>query len=77
MENRGSPTANHMDHAARELPRLTGMRVLVTGSAGHLGEALVRTLRRSGHDVVGLDLLDSPHTDAVGLGHRPPTWSAR
>ena len=49
----------------RELPRLTGMRVLVTGSAGHLGEALVRTLRRSGHDVVGLDLLDSPHTDAV------------
>jgi len=41
------------------------MRVLVTGSAGHLGEALVRTLRRSGHVVVGLDLLDSPHTDAV------------
>ncbi|TFV82760.1 NAD(P)-dependent oxidoreductase [Blastococcus sp. CT_GayMR16] len=41
------------------------MRILVTGSAGHLGEALVRTLRGSGHDVVGLDLLDSAHTDVV------------
>lgn len=39
------------------------MRIVVTGSAGHLGEALVRTLRDGGHDVVGLDLLDSPHTD--------------
>jgi nucleoside-diphosphate-sugar epimerase len=38
------------------------VRILVTGSAGHLGEALVRTLRGSGHDVVGLDLLDSPYT---------------
>ena len=42
------------------------MRVLVTGSAGHLGEALVRTLRRDGHEVVGLDLLGSPFTDQVG-----------
>jgi UDP-glucose 4-epimerase len=41
------------------------VRVLVTGSAGHLGEALVRTLREAGSDVVGLDLLDSPHTDVV------------
>jgi UDP-glucose 4-epimerase len=40
-------------------------RILVTGSAGHLGEALVRTLRENGHDVVGLDVLDSPHTDVV------------
>jgi UDP-glucose 4-epimerase len=41
------------------------VRILVTGSAGHLGEALVRTLRASGHDVVGLDVLASPHTDVV------------
>ena len=43
-----------------------GDRVLVTGSAGHLGEALVRTLRDAGRDVVGLDRLASPHTDVVG-----------
>jgi nucleoside-diphosphate-sugar epimerase len=42
-----------------------GGRILVTGSAGHLGEALVRTLADDGHDVVGLDLLPSPHTDVV------------
>jgi UDP-glucose 4-epimerase len=41
------------------------VRILVTGSAGHLGEALVRTLRNSGHDVVGLDRLDAAHTDVV------------
>ena len=41
-------------------------RYLVTGSAGHLGEALVRTLRDAGHDVVGLDVLDSPFTTVVG-----------
>jgi UDP-glucose 4-epimerase len=37
----------------------------VTGSAGHLGEALVRVLRGAGHSVVGLDLLDSAYTDVV------------
>ncbi len=42
------------------------MRFLVTGSSGHLGEALVRTLLGSGHDVVGLDLLASPFTRHVG-----------
>lgn len=42
------------------------MRVLVTGSAGHLGEALVRTLRERQHEVAGLDLLDSPFTSHVG-----------
>jgi UDP-glucose 4-epimerase len=39
------------------------VRILVTGSAGHLGEALVRSLREAGQDVVGLDLLDSAYTD--------------
>jgi nucleoside-diphosphate-sugar epimerase len=41
------------------------MRVLVTGSSGHLGEGLVRTLRERRHEVVGLDLLDSPFTTHV------------
>jgi UDP-glucose 4-epimerase len=42
------------------------MRILVTGSAGHLGEALVRVLGAEGHDVVGLDVLASEFTSAVG-----------
>jgi UDP-glucose 4-epimerase len=42
------------------------MKVLVTGSAGHLGEALVRTLRNTGHEVVGLDITPSPFTTTVG-----------
>jgi UDP-glucose 4-epimerase len=42
------------------------MRVLVTGSAGHLGEALVRVLTEAGHEAVGLDLLASPFTRLVG-----------
>jgi UDP-glucose 4-epimerase len=42
------------------------MRVLVTGSAGHLGEALVRTLQSTGYEVVGLDLVASPFTHHVG-----------
>ena len=29
------------------------MRILVTGSAGHLGEGLVRVLAEQGHDVIG------------------------
>lgn len=43
------------------------MRILVTGSAGHLGEALVRTLRDlRQHEIVGLDILSSPFTTQVG-----------
>lgn len=34
----------------------------VTGSAGHLGEALVHVLREGGHRVTGLDVLASPTT---------------
>ena len=42
------------------------MRILVTGSSGHLGEALMRALPSRGHEVVGLDLLPSPFTTIVG-----------
>jgi nucleoside-diphosphate-sugar epimerase len=40
--------------------------VLVTGSAGHLGEAMMRTLPLSGHSAVGLDIKESPFTQRVG-----------
>jgi UDP-glucose 4-epimerase len=39
---------------------------VVTGSAGHLGEALIRVLRDGGHDVTGIDLKPSPHTTVTG-----------
>jgi UDP-glucose 4-epimerase len=42
------------------------MTILVTGSAGHLGEAILRTLRRRGSPVRGIDLKPTPLTDAVG-----------
>jgi UDP-glucose 4-epimerase len=42
------------------------VRILVTGSSGHLGEALTRALRDDDHEVIGLDLLASPVTDVVG-----------
>ena len=38
----------------------------MTGSAGHLGEALVRVLSEQGREVVGVDVLDSPFTTVVG-----------
>src|ERR1700721_4253934 len=42
------------------------MTVLVTGSSGHLGEALMRTLRASGRAALGLDIIPAPFTDAIG-----------
>ena len=42
------------------------MKILVTGSSGHLGEALVRTLREQAHEVVALDILESPFATDVG-----------
>ena len=38
----------------------------MTGSSGHLGEALVRVLRGQEREVVGLDLLASPYTTVTG-----------
>jgi nucleoside-diphosphate-sugar epimerase len=42
------------------------MKILVAGSSGHLGEALIRTLREQQHEIVALDILASPFTSHVG-----------
>src|SRR5262249_37268115 len=42
------------------------MKILVTGSAGHLGEALVRALQNTDHEVIGLDLIRSDFTKEAG-----------
>jgi nucleoside-diphosphate-sugar epimerase len=42
------------------------MKILVTGSAGHLGESIVRTLQDTAHEVVSLDILSSEYTSHVG-----------
>ena len=43
-----------------------GPRCLVTGSAGHLGEAIMRTLRKQNQPCRGIDRLPSAYTDVVG-----------
>ena len=42
------------------------MKILVTGSAGHLGEALMRAVRERGDEAIGLDILESACTNHVG-----------
>lgn len=42
------------------------MNILVTGSAGHLGEAIMRALAPTEHRAIGLDLLASEWTTHVG-----------
>jgi UDP-glucose 4-epimerase len=42
------------------------MKFLVTGSAGHLGEALVRILQAMQYEVVGIDIQASPFTNYTG-----------
>jgi UDP-glucose 4-epimerase len=42
------------------------MRILITGSSGHLGEALMRTLQNSHHQATGLDIKRGPFTQRVG-----------
>lgn len=42
------------------------MKILVTGAAGHLGEALIRMLRQSGRDAIGVDIIKTLFVDRVG-----------
>ncbi len=42
------------------------MKVLITGSAGHLGEALLRDAKNRPHQAIGVDLKPSIMTDRVG-----------
>ncbi|MEO8017139.1 MAG: NAD(P)-dependent oxidoreductase [Pseudomonadota bacterium] len=42
------------------------MKLLITGSSGHLGEALMRTLANGPHEAVGVDIVPSPFTTVVG-----------
>ena len=42
------------------------MSILVTGSAGHLGEALMRTLLEAGQQSIGIDIKKSALTHQVG-----------
>ena len=52
------------------------MRLIITGSARHLGEGLARALSAEGHEIIGLDPLPSLFTGAGGsVAHRD--WSTR
>jgi nucleoside-diphosphate-sugar epimerase len=42
------------------------MKILITGSSGHLGEALMRALANGPHEAIGVDILRSPFTNVVG-----------
>ncbi|MEQ8347882.1 MAG: NAD(P)-dependent oxidoreductase [Sneathiellaceae bacterium] len=42
------------------------MTICVTGSSGHLGEGLMRSLRAQGRGAIGIDLLPGAFTDRVG-----------
>lgn len=63
---RSTPLFLHAGNPPTTIAAENGMRVLVTGSSGHLGEALVRTLRSRGADVVSLDSRPSQYTNVVG-----------
>lgn len=42
------------------------MRILVTGSSGHLGEALIRELGKGPHNICGVDIKPSKYTTNTG-----------
>ena len=43
-------------------------RVLVTGSAGHIGRAVCRALQAAGHSVRGLDIFETPGVPGSHIG---------
>lgn len=42
------------------------MKIIVTGSSGYLGEALMLTLKATNHHAIGLDIKAGKYTDEVG-----------
>ena len=42
------------------------MRILITGSSGHLGEAVIRVLKKSHYNFVSMDIKPSEYTTHVG-----------
>lgn len=52
--------------AASTGPGRADVKVLVTGAAGHLGDALLRLLRAEGREAAGADIEAGPGVDHVG-----------
>jgi UDP-glucose 4-epimerase len=53
-------------HRADIVKARIDMKILVTGSAGHLGEALMRSLEATDHEASSLDIKSSPFTRREG-----------
>lgn len=43
------------------------MRIVVTGAAGRLGGRLMQELKRRGHDLVGVDVIEADHVERVDI----------
>ena len=42
------------------------MKILVTGSSGHLGEAICRVLKKRAIDYIGIDIKEGAFTNKIG-----------
>lgn len=52
------------------------MKILVTGSSGHLGEAICRTLSKLDKDYIGLDIKTGDYTNQLGSVNNQPLLKA-